>query len=113
MNALTVCVPINVDGTIHPLLGQAPRVATCHVNGGIVSDWTEHAVDWDNNYGVDVLGVHHPRVIRFLIDHDVDTVVADDVCPGVQRVLTTRGVTLHSQVTGDARSAVAAMGAAA
>jgi len=108
MNDMTVCVPVNTDGTIHNRLGQAPIVATCHIHDGEVTDWTEHAVGWDQTYGVDVLGVHHPAVIRFMQDQHVNTVVADNVCDSMQTVLTKLGLTLQTGITGDARSAVGA-----
>jgi len=104
---MTVCVPLNPDGTIHDRLGHANAVALCTVVDGEVTDWTVHVVDWDTTYGVDVMGVHHPRVIRFLQDNDVDTVVADNVCDIMQSTLPTLGITVYSGVTGDARDAVA------
>jgi predicted Fe-Mo cluster-binding NifX family protein len=107
MNAQTVCIPLNADGTIHDRLGQANSVAICQVDGDSVSDWTEIVVDWDTTYGVDVLGVHHPRVIRFLQEHQVNAVVADNVCDIMKSTLPTLGVTVHAGVTGDARSVVA------
>lgn len=113
MNDMTVCIPLNSDGTIHDRLGQANVVAICHVHDGQVSDWTEHVVEWDTTYGVDVLGVHHPRVIRFLQSNDVDTVVANNVCDIMQSTLPTLGITVHTDVTGDARTAVTAMVVAA
>ena len=107
MNAQTVCIPLNADGTIHNRLGQANSVAICQVDGDLVSEWTEIVVDWDTTYGVDVLGVHHPRVIRFLQGHQVNVVVADNVCDIMKSTLPTLGVTVHAGVTGDARSVVA------
>jgi predicted Fe-Mo cluster-binding NifX family protein len=107
MNAQTVCIPLNADGTIHDRLGQANSVAICKVDGDSVSDWTEIVVDWDTTYGVDVLGVHHPRVIRFLQEHQVNAVVADNVCDIMKSTLPTLGVTVHAGVKGNARSAVA------
>lgn len=107
MNAQTVCIPLNADGTIHDRLGQANSVAICQVEGDRVSDWTEIVVDWDTTYGVDVLGVHHPRVIRFLQEHQVQAVVADNVCDIMKSTLPTLGVTVHAGVTGDARQVVA------
>jgi len=108
MTAHTVCVPLNADGTIHDRLGKARVVATCRVQGAKVSDWVEHTVRWDTTYGVDVLGVHHPRVIRFLKEHKVDVVVANNVCDIMKSTLPTLGIAVHSGHTGDARSAVVA-----
>lgn len=107
----TVCVPVSADGSITHRLGQAPAVAICRVHEGAVTDWTMHAVEWDTTYGVDVLGVHHPRVVRFMRDHEVDTIVADDVCDAVQRALSTLGMSVRTGNRGDARSVVAAFAA--
>jgi predicted Fe-Mo cluster-binding NifX family protein len=113
MNDMTVCIPLNADGTIHDRLGQAHTVALCHVVDGQVTDWTEHVVDWDTTYGVDVLGVHHPRVIRFLQGNSVNAVVADNVCDIMKSTLPTLGITVRSGVTGDAREALTAVSFAA
>ena len=103
MTTQTVCIPLNADGTIHDRLGQANKVAICRVDGAAVSDWTEIIVAWDTTYGVDVLGVHHPRVIRFLQENRVDTIVADNVCDIMKSTLPALGITVHAGVTGDAR----------
>lgn len=113
MNTQTVCIPLNADGTIHDRLGQANSVALCHVDGDTVTDWKEVVVEWDTTYGVDVLGVHHPRVIRFLQENKVDTVVADNVCDIMRTTLPTLGIAVHAGVTGDARTVVASAARAA
>ena len=102
----TICVPLNTDGTIHQILGQAPVVATCQVDEGMVTDWVEHPVHWDQTYGVDVKGVHHPRIIRFIQENDVNVVVANDVCESMQKVFATLGVTVHLHNDGNGRAAV-------
>ncbi len=107
MNAQIICIPLNADGTIHDRLGKANTVAICKLEDGQVSDWTEHVVEWDTTYGVDVMGVHHPRIMRFMQDQKVDAVVADNVCDVIQRSLPNVGVTVHPGFTGDARSVVA------
>jgi predicted Fe-Mo cluster-binding NifX family protein len=101
-----VCVPMNTDGTVTHRLGQAPLVAVCRIDDGHIEDWSEHAVEWDTTYGVDVLGVHHPRVIRFLRDNEVEAVVADQVCDSMQSVLDSLVIRLYPGLTGDARAAV-------
>ncbi len=59
------------------------------------------------------LGVHHPRVIRFLKEHQVDTVVANNVCDIMKTTLPTLGIAVHPGYTGDARTVVGAAAAAA
>lgn len=106
MRTATICVPLDANGAVAPRLGQAPMVAVCRLDGGVVSDWTEHTVRWDSTYGVDVPGVHHPRVVRFMLDHAISDVVADAVCDSVQRALDANGVQVHMSHLGDARRAV-------
>jgi predicted Fe-Mo cluster-binding NifX family protein len=113
MNDTTVCIPLNADGTIHERLGQANTVAICRVCDGQITDWTEHVVAWDTTYGVDVLGVHHPRVIRFLQGNNVTAVVADNVCDVIQTTLPVLGIQVHDHITGDARTAAAGIAYAA
>lgn len=109
MSTTTYCVPVSSDGTVDDLpLGRTHTVATCQVSDGEVVDWVEHVVDWDTSYGVDVPGPHHTRVVRFMRDHEVGTVVAGDVCDSVTKVLTHMGVEVRTRVTGDARVAVVA-----
>jgi predicted Fe-Mo cluster-binding NifX family protein len=106
MDTMTICVPLNPDGTVHDRLGQANTVAICQVSNGVVTDWTEHVVGWDATYGIETLGVHHPRVIRFLQQQHVDAVVADHLCDVMQTTLPKLGIAVHLGVTGDARGAV-------
>ena len=101
-----VCVPLETTGTVAPVLGKAGHVATARVDNGTITDWTEYPVAWDTTYGVDVPGVHHPRVVRFMRDHEVTAVVADGVCDSMQTVLASIGVEVRTGHRGDARAAV-------
>jgi predicted Fe-Mo cluster-binding NifX family protein len=108
MNDMTIAIPVTAEGTVFERLGKAPLVATCVLRDGTVTDWTEHAVGWDQTYGVDVMGNHHARVMRFMKEHGVTTVVAADVCDSMRRALQAQGVIVHDGRTGDARAAVSA-----
>lgn len=113
MRTATICIPLNATGGVAPVLGQAPAVVVCRVDDGAVTAWTEHPVRWDTTYGVDVPGVHHPRVVRFMLEHEVSDVVVDTVCDSVQRALDSKGVRVHTSHLGDARRAVDAFASAA
>lgn len=108
MSMHRVCIPLDLGGAVGGRCGQASSVITCVLNEGEISDWVEHHVAWDNNYGVDVPGVHHPRLVRFLTENKIDLVIADDVCPGVRRTLSVLGIDLREHVTGDPRDALRA-----
>jgi len=106
MNDTTIAIPVTAEGAVFERLAKAPIVATCVVRDGEVADWTEHAVGWDQTYGVDVMGNHHARVMRFMQAHAVTDVVAADVCDNMRRSLAAKGVTLHADQSGEARTAV-------
>lgn len=113
MRTATICIPLDAQGRVAPRLGQARAVATCRIDDGVVSKWTEHPVGWDNTYGVDVLGVHHPRVVRFMVDHEITDVIADAVCESVKRALASSDVSVHTKYMGEAVAAVGAFARAA
>jgi len=106
MPTLTVAVPVTHEGAVFERLAQAPLVAVCHLDDGAITDWTEYEVGWDTTYGVDVLGNHHARAMRFVEAHGVTTVIASDVCDSMQRSLAAKGVQIHAHQSGDARTAV-------
>jgi predicted Fe-Mo cluster-binding NifX family protein len=106
MNAITIAIPVTTDGAVFERLAKAPVAVTCVLRDGQIVDWTEHAVGWDQTYGVDVMGNHHARVMRFMQEHDVTDVVAADVCDNMRRSLEAKGVVLHADFAGDARTAV-------
>jgi predicted Fe-Mo cluster-binding NifX family protein len=106
MNDMTIAIPVTTDGAVFERLAKAPIMATCVLRNGEVAEWTEHAVGWDQTYGVDVMGNHHARVMRFMQDNAVTDVVAADVCDNMRRSLESKGVHLFADQAGDARTAV-------
>ena len=106
MSNQTVCIPLSPTGTVDGRLGQASAVVLCQVDDGDITRWQEVTVDWAQDYGVDVPGVHHPRVIRFLQSHQVTAVVADQVCEVMQETLPKLGIAVRSGFSGDPRSAL-------
>ena len=109
MPDMTVAVPVTLEGAVFDRLGKAPVFATCSLRDGEITDWVEHQVGWDQTYGVDVMGAHHARVMRFVQDHAVAAVVADDVCDSMRRSLESQGVSVYDNRSGDAREAVASL----
>jgi predicted Fe-Mo cluster-binding NifX family protein len=104
---MVVCVPVAPDGTIDPSWGRAARVAVAHVESGVVGDWQEFDVRWDELHDEGTEGGHHARIARFLRDHSVDTVVAGHMGQGMLEMMPRMGVTLWLGASGDARGAVA------
>ncbi|MHB1063335.1 MAG: NifB/NifX family molybdenum-iron cluster-binding protein [Georgenia sp.] len=106
---MTVIVPVTTEGRTGHSWGKAPRVAVATVSAGTITAWQETDVRWDASHDEGTEGSHHARIARFLKDHDVDTVLAHHMGPGMQRMLATMEITVRPVAAGaDARAAVLA-----
>lgn len=111
---MTVIVPVTADGRTDHSWGKARRVAVATVSAGAISAWEETDVRWDASHDEGTEGSHHARIARFLRDNGVETVLADHLGPGMQRMLATMGITVLPVAVGeDARAAVLAVVGAA
>lgn len=105
---MILCVPTTPTGFIDPRWGKAGRVAVVMVEDGGITDWQESDVGWDQSHDEGSEGSHHARIARFLIDHQVEAVVAHHMGEGMQRMLSTMGLQVFLGADGDARAAVLA-----
>jgi predicted Fe-Mo cluster-binding NifX family protein len=108
---MIVCVPVADDGLVDPRWGRAARVAVARLEGGEIVGWVEHAVAWDALHDIGTEGGHHARVARFLVDHGVQVVVAGHMGPPMVQMLGGLRIVAKLGVEGDARQAVASVGA--
>ncbi|SDN91911.1 Predicted Fe-Mo cluster-binding protein, NifX family [Actinomyces ruminicola] len=104
--ATVVLVPVTAAGDVEPRFGRAPRVAVATVADGVVTGWQEHSVGWDVAHDAGTEGSHHARIVRFLNEHRVDTIVAEHMGAGMRRVVARMGIRLLATPGGDARAAV-------
>lgn len=104
---MIICTTLGPGGTVGGGLGKAHDVAVAEVTDGRVSSWEEHEVAWDRLHDEGTEGAHHARIVRFLREHGVETVVARGIGPGMQRTLGSMGVSTVLGVEGDAREVVA------
>ena len=79
-----------------------------NVDNGTLNDWNLVEVSWSRLHDEGSSARHHARVARFLLDHQVEVVVADHVGDGMVRMLDTMKIRLESGAEGEARSAVLA-----
>jgi predicted Fe-Mo cluster-binding NifX family protein len=108
---MVICVPVDVDGVIDPRWGRADRVAIAQATAQGIMSWQEFDVGWSTLHDSGGEGSHHARVVRFLLDHRVESVVAHHMGPGMLHTLERMGLPVHLGAAGDAREAViAAMG---
>jgi predicted Fe-Mo cluster-binding NifX family protein len=105
-NVMTVCIPVTTSGQVGHGWGRTDRVALAETDSGTISDWQEIQVSWGVLHDQDGEGAHHARVVRFLRDHHVDTVIANGMGAGMQHTLERLGVSVHLGAAGDARTAV-------
>lgn len=101
-----VCIPVTDDGQTGPHWGRAPRVALATVSDDQITEWREMEVGWDTAHGQGTEGSHHARIARFLREHKVEVVVANQMGLGMTRMLTTMGIPTMFGAQGDARDAV-------
>jgi predicted Fe-Mo cluster-binding NifX family protein len=105
---MILCIPVTGEGSTAPGWGRTHRVAVASTSGGSITDWQEFVVGWDTLHDEGTEGAHHARVARFLIDHDIDVVVAEHMGPGMIRMLTTMGINMSLGAQGDAKEALLA-----
>ncbi|WP_372594165.1 NifB/NifX family molybdenum-iron cluster-binding protein [Actinotalea sp.] len=109
---LVICIPVGADRQMAHSWGRAARLAVVHVSAGAITDWTEHDVAWDELHDTGTEGSHHARVVRFLLDEQVTTVIAQHMGPPMVNTLGKMGIDLHLGVTGSAEDAVLAVAGA-
>jgi predicted Fe-Mo cluster-binding NifX family protein len=104
---VVICIPVDEAGQVGPHWGRAARVAVAAVADGAVSDWQEFDVGWDASHDDPAgHGAHHARIVRFLREHGVDTVVAGGMGPGMVNTLGKMGIDIYHGAAGDARAVV-------
>ncbi len=101
-----VCAPVTPDGKIDPRWGKADWLAVANVADGAVTSWELVEVSWSRLHDEGSSARHHARVARFLLDHQIEAVIADHVGDGMVRMLSTMKIQLLTGAQGDARSAV-------
>lgn len=109
--AVVCAAPLGEDGTIDSSFGRARRMAVVRIEDGTVTGMQEELVAWDVAHDTGSEGSHHARVARFLLDHDVDVVLARHVGPGMAQMLGRMGITLRLGATGDVRASALAAAA--
>lgn len=106
MSTRTVCVPVNDDGQVDRRFGKAASVAVATVSAGGIDSWRVDDVAWGAHHDAGPEGAHHARIVRFLRDNGIDTVVAGHMGEPMQRTVAKLGLRVHLGASGDARAAV-------
>lgn len=102
---MKVCIPLTVDGLVDPRWGRADRVAVASISDSKIAEWQEFDVGWDALHDSAGEGQHHARIARFLQDHGVQAVVAGQMGPPMQNMLSKMKIEVHLGAGGPAREA--------
>ena len=105
---MIVCIPVMSNGMVDPRWGRADSIAVVDVVDGKIENWQESDVSWSVLHDEGTPARHHARVARFLLDNNVEVVIAHHVGDGMVRMLDTMGIGLHLDAEGAAREAVLA-----
>ncbi|MGV8966435.1 MAG: NifB/NifX family molybdenum-iron cluster-binding protein [Cellulomonas sp.] len=97
---------MTTDGQVDPRWGKADWIAVSDVIEGQITSWHEFEVSWSRLHDEGTPGSHHARVVRFLKEHQIETVVANHIGDGMVRMLATMGLPTYLGVSGEARAAV-------
>jgi predicted Fe-Mo cluster-binding NifX family protein len=103
---MIVCIPVTLDGNVDPRWGRADWIAIADVQDGEIKTWREIEVSLSRLHDEGSDGSHHARVVKFLKEHGVETVVANHMGDGMTRMLKTMEIPVHLGAEGDARTAV-------
>lgn len=113
MTATEKHVCVNLDGEqVGGGFGRARALAVATVTDGSITDWQEHDVRWDVAHDEGPEGSHHGRIVRFMREHQVDTVVTGHMGPPMQNTLAKLGLRVVLEASGDARAAAVAAASA-
>jgi predicted Fe-Mo cluster-binding NifX family protein len=106
---MIVCAPVTMDGNIDPRWGRADWVAIAEVEDREIKTWREIEVSWSRLHDEGTEGSHHARVVKFLKENGVETVVVNHMGDGMTRMLKTMEIPVHLGASGNARAAVQSM----
>ena len=105
---MIVCLPVTDEGELDPSWGRAERVAVAEVGPDGILGWAEHDVGWGRLHDAGSEGSHHARIACFLLDHEVEAVVASHMGAGMEHMLGKMGIRVRLGAAGPAREAALA-----
>lgn len=106
MAPMIVVIPVAPNGEVGGHFGKAHFMAVADVREGAIVDWRVDEVAWDVQHDLGTHGSHHARIVRFMLDNQVEAVCFTHMGPPMMNTLTKLGLTLLPVTPGDAREQV-------
>ncbi|WP_028707394.1 NifB/NifX family molybdenum-iron cluster-binding protein [Propionicicella superfundia] len=103
---MKIATPVDAAGNSATAWGRAHWIAVADVQHEHIADWQVHEVSWDVLHDSGGHGAHHARVVRFLLDNDIDGIVVDHVGEGMRRMLHRMRIPMLPATPGDAQASV-------
>lgn len=103
---MRIAVPVDEDEEVDPRWGKAHAVAVAEVVDGAITSWGLHEVEWDRLHDEGAHGTHHARIVRFLLDNEVETVVIRHAGAPMLNTMAKMGLRVIVGESGPAREAV-------
>lgn len=110
---MKIIIPVNVDNTVGHAWGRAHFVAVATVVDDVITDWAVDEVRWDELHDAAGEGSHHARIVRYLMEHEVEAVVVDHMGQGMVTTITKMGLPIFTTASDDAKASVLAAAQAA
>ena len=102
---MIVAIPVTPEGLVDPRWGKADQVAVVRIEDNEIHVWQVHLTDWQRLHDEGQHGTHHARVVRFLRDNDVDTVVIDHAGASMLNTMEKMKLNIVLDASGPAREA--------
>jgi predicted Fe-Mo cluster-binding NifX family protein len=106
---MIICAPVTRDGNIDPRWGRADWIVIAEILDGEIKSWQEIEVSWSTLHDEGTDGSHHARVVKFLKDQNIESIVANHMGDGMTRMLETMKISVHLGAAGDSRTAIKAV----
>lgn len=103
---MILTVPVTAAGQVDVRFGKAVTMAVAQVVDAQITDWQLHEVGWDVLHDQGEHGQHHARIVRFLIDQQVERVLFAHMGPPMQHTIGKMGLDLVQVGQMDARDAI-------
>lgn len=104
---MIIAVPVTSDGQVDIKWGKAHNVAIAEVQDNQIVEWDEHEVGWDVLHDSSTEGSHHARIVTFLKENAVDSVIINRCGAPMLNTMAKMNLVIATDAEGNAKDVVA------